>query len=158
MPSEFNHRHRVAFSETDMAGITHFSTFYRMMEDAEHAFYRSLGFSVVEREADQVNTWPRVQADCQFLRPIRFEDEVDVRLLIDHVGTKSVRYLFDIRLAAAASADAGAPVAWGAMSVVHAIKHPDGAMRGQPIPDRIRALLQPATRDLIDSLKPPARN
>ena len=37
----------VEFSETDMAGIVHYSNFFRYMESAEHAFFRALGFSVV---------------------------------------------------------------------------------------------------------------
>ena len=39
---EFTITRRVEFSETDMAGIVHFSNFCRYMEHAEHAFFRSL--------------------------------------------------------------------------------------------------------------------
>jgi YbgC/YbaW family acyl-CoA thioester hydrolase len=39
--------HRVEFTDTDMAGIVHFSSFFRYMEVTEHAFFRSLGFSIV---------------------------------------------------------------------------------------------------------------
>ena len=52
MPSEFTVRRRVEFSETDMAGIVHYSNFFRYMETVEHAFYRSLGFSVVQDRHD----------------------------------------------------------------------------------------------------------
>ncbi|MDB6148705.1 MAG: thioesterase superfamily protein, partial [Chthoniobacter sp.] len=38
MPYEFKLLRRVEFAETDMAGIVHFSNFFRMMEAAEHAF------------------------------------------------------------------------------------------------------------------------
>ena len=37
---------RVEFCDTDMAGIVHYSNFFRYMEVAEHEFFRSLGFSV----------------------------------------------------------------------------------------------------------------
>ena len=47
MTYDFNVERRVEFSETDMAGIMHYSNFFRFMETAEHAFYRSLGHSVV---------------------------------------------------------------------------------------------------------------
>ena len=46
MSYEFQITRRVEFSETDLAGIMHFSNFFRFMESAEHAFFRSLGFSV----------------------------------------------------------------------------------------------------------------
>jgi len=38
MPYEFKHTRRVEFAETDMAGIVHFSNFFRMMESTEHAY------------------------------------------------------------------------------------------------------------------------
>ena len=46
MPYEFRCRQRVEFADTDMAGIVHFSNFFRYMERAEHEFLRSLGLSV----------------------------------------------------------------------------------------------------------------
>ena len=46
MPYEFKLTRRVEFAETDMAGIVHFANFFRMMEAAEHAFFRSVGFSI----------------------------------------------------------------------------------------------------------------
>ena len=42
--STFITHRRVEFSDTDMAGIVHFANFYRYMEQAEHDFFRSLGF------------------------------------------------------------------------------------------------------------------
>ena len=44
---EFSIRRRVQFAETDLAGIAHFSNFVRWMEETEHAFFRSLGMSIV---------------------------------------------------------------------------------------------------------------
>ena len=46
MSNEFSVTHFVQFSETDMAGIVHFSNFFRWMEEVEHAYFRSLGLSV----------------------------------------------------------------------------------------------------------------
>ena len=46
MLPEFSLTRRVQFSETDMAGIMHFSNFFKMMEEVEHAFFRSVGLSV----------------------------------------------------------------------------------------------------------------
>ena len=72
MAYEFKLIRRIEFSETDMAGIVHFSNFFRMMESAEHAFFRSLGFSV--HPEGGTTGWPRVSATCDYLRPLRFED------------------------------------------------------------------------------------
>ena len=39
MANHFHFSKRVEFSETDMAGIVHFSNFFRYMEMAEHAYF-----------------------------------------------------------------------------------------------------------------------
>ena len=49
MPYEFKMIHRVEFADTDMAGIIHFASYFRYMEVTEHAFFRSLGFSIYTR-------------------------------------------------------------------------------------------------------------
>ena len=43
MAYEFRIVQEVEFYHTDMAGIMHYSNFFRFMEAAEHAFFRSLG-------------------------------------------------------------------------------------------------------------------
>jgi len=42
----FSYQRIVEFADTDLAGIMHFSNFFRFVECAEHAFFRSLGFRV----------------------------------------------------------------------------------------------------------------
>jgi acyl-CoA thioester hydrolase len=64
MAHRFTCTERVQFSDTDMAGIVHFSNFFRYMERVEHGFFRSLGFSIVDppvEGAERVG-WPRVHA------------------------------------------------------------------------------------------------
>lgn len=92
------HHDIVQFSDTDMAGIVHFANFFRFMERAEHAFFRSLGLSIVgtvDAEGKKVG-WPRVRASCDYLAPLRFEDEVQVQLLVEELRTRSIRYLFRV--------------------------------------------------------------
>ena len=52
MAYEFKAIRRVEFADTDMAGIMHYSNFFRFMETAEHAFFRSLGLSIVTDKVD----------------------------------------------------------------------------------------------------------
>ena len=42
MASEYTITRRVEFSETDLAGIMHFTNYYRWMEICEHEFLRSV--------------------------------------------------------------------------------------------------------------------
>ena len=60
MPHAFVLRRRVHFYETDAAGIVHFSTFFRYMEEAEHALWRAAGLTVAPAGAEP--GWPRVAA------------------------------------------------------------------------------------------------
>ena len=95
MSAEFSIIHRVQFAETDMAGIMHFSNFFKMMEEVEHAFFRSVGLSVSMQHDDIHIGWPRVSTSCDFTGPVRFEDEVEVKMRVIRVGGKSFTYEVD---------------------------------------------------------------
>src|ERR1041384_7043346 len=97
MAYEYKVVRRVEFSDTDMAGIVHYSNFFRYMEAAEHEFFRSLGFSVVTRQVDPPVGWPRVRAECDYKQPLRFEDEYEVHMLVAEKKSKSLTYQFRIR-------------------------------------------------------------
>ena len=86
----------VEFCETDMAGIVHFSNFFRYMEAAECAFLRSLGLGVKIDWEGKTLGFPRVAATCDYLSPAYFEDVLDVDVTVVRIGTKSVTYGFDI--------------------------------------------------------------
>jgi YbgC/YbaW family acyl-CoA thioester hydrolase len=88
--SEYRLRRRVQFYETDVAGIVHFSWFYRYMEEAEHALWREAGLSIHPPDGDI--GWPRVAASFDFHRALRFEDEFDVVLRIAELTPRRIRY------------------------------------------------------------------
>ena len=90
MAYDFKIQRRVEFSETDMAGIVHYSNFFKYMESAEHAFYRALGHSVVMTQVDPPLGWPRVHAECDYFKPLRFEDLVEVHMLVKEKKSKSL--------------------------------------------------------------------
>ena len=88
--SEYSLHRRVHFYETDAAGIVHFSTFFRYLEEAEHALWRAAGISIAERDA--AIGWPRVSASFEYLRPLRFEQEFEILIRIAEIGVKKIRY------------------------------------------------------------------
>lgn len=95
MPQHVYHR-RVQFAETDMAGIVHFSNFYRYMEEAEHSYLRSIGLSVMMEMPDgTVIGWPRVRTSCAYEAPARFEDEIDIHVNVSRKGVKSLTLDFE---------------------------------------------------------------
>ena len=59
MAYEFKVVRSVEFYETDMAGIVHYSNFFRYMEVAEAAFFRSLGLSILAKNLEAKVGWPR---------------------------------------------------------------------------------------------------
>lgn len=123
MSSQFRMTRIVAFSETDAAGIVHFANFFRYMEDAEHAMLRSLGLSVHNDVGDDVAGFPRVSAQCDYKRPLRFEDTFTIDVRITAKTDKSVTYGFSFEIEGEAT-----PIATGSLKVVYAIK-PAGAGR-----------------------------
>lgn len=111
MTAPFRISRRVDFADTDMAGIIHFSNYFRYMEFAEVAFLRARGLSVSMAWGEEKLGFPRVSATCDFLHPVRFEDVVDIEVRVERVGRKSVTYTFDF-------SHQGKPVAKGRLSAV----------------------------------------
>lgn len=123
-----------------MAGIVHYSNFFRYMESAEHAFFRSLGFSIVTREVDPPMGWPRVHASCDYKAPLKFEDEVEIQLLVTEKKSKSLSYEFRFRKM---SGDEGVEIARGALTVV-CVRHEGDRMKAAAIPAAIAAKIEVA--------------
>src|SRR5438045_1729651 len=95
MAELFRTQRRVEFADTDMAGIVHFANFFRYMETAEVEFLRSRGLSVaLEWEGERLG-FPRVAASCDYVKPARFEDVLDITVRIARLGTKSATYAFE---------------------------------------------------------------
>lgn len=71
---------RVRFSETDMAGIVHFSQILRWAENAEGEFFREAGIAFIKKTAGTLSGWPRVNIRADFLAPARYDDTICVRI------------------------------------------------------------------------------
>jgi acyl-CoA thioester hydrolase len=135
MPSEYRLKRRVQFYETDMAGIVHFSWFFRYLEEAEHAMWRDAGVSIAGGGGIG---WPRVEASFEFHRPLRFEDEFEVHVRITGKDTRTIRYEGII-------SKNGERVATGRMAIKCVSKTPGEPMRSVDIPPEIDALFQVAS-------------
>ena len=92
MEATFHLQRRVEFAETDMAGIAHFTNYFRYMEEAEHAFLRSRGLSVVLDDPKGKLGFPKLSATCDYKRPARYEEVVDVNVIVKCNDGKSVTY------------------------------------------------------------------
>lgn len=132
MTHNFHISKRVEFSDTDMAGIVHFSNYFRYVEVAEHAFFRSLGLSVVmpQEEGSKI-TWPRVCCSFEYKKPIKFEDVVDIYIKINDIGTKSLKYTAIIK-------HKEEEVAIGHSTIVCCLYSKEKGLRSIAIPQRFR--------------------
>jgi acyl-CoA thioester hydrolase len=154
MPFEFQITRRVEFSDTDLAGIMHFSNFFRFMEAAEHAFMRSLGYSVTMSGLGRNLGLPRVHAACDYLAPVYFEDEIRVHLIVRKKSARSVAYQFVFH-----RQDGNEPrlVARGDLVVVCVQRQSNGALKAVPLPKKLAAKIHPAPAPNVDA-RPPVTN
>ena len=87
---------RVSWADTDAAQVVHFSNYLRFFEKAEEEFYRHLGFSFTDAKLTRGLWFPRVEVFCQYKKPARFNDTIEVELSIEKLKEKSVKYDFKI--------------------------------------------------------------
>ncbi|MBI4583105.1 MAG: acyl-CoA thioesterase [Planctomycetes bacterium] len=138
MAYEFKTRRRVEFGDTDCAGIAHFAVFFRYMEEAEHAFLRSLGLSVRQPQGDgSVIGFPRLSARCEFARSVKFEDVVDIHLWVSRKSKKTIEYSFRFALN-------GEPVAQGRVVAIACQIQEGRSIRSTAVPPAMNRLLEVA--------------
>jgi len=129
----FETTHRVEFHETDMAGIVHFANFFRFMEVAEHEFLRSLGLVIHGESEGRETGWPRVNATCDYRKPARLGDVLTIRLTVEEVRTRSVRYGFVFLVGEEL-------IAQGLITAAH-VELVDGGIRAVPISGELSSKL-----------------
>jgi len=87
--AEFCYRKRVAFHETDSMGVVHHSNYIRYFEEARVAWLRDRG--LIELHAPRGSfTFAVVDVQCKYIKPARFEDEIEVKLEVRIEGVKLV--------------------------------------------------------------------
>jgi len=133
--SHFSHRLTVEYAHTDMAGIVHFSEFFKYMEATEHAFFRSIGMSISMDIDGRHVSWPRVSSSFDFKQPLRFENDFDSALTIEQIGTSSITYRCDVRMD-------GELMATGKTTSVCCEVVPEQGLKKIPIPDELRVVFE----------------
>jgi YbgC/YbaW family acyl-CoA thioester hydrolase len=151
MASEYTTTRTVEFSETDMAGIVHFSNFFRYMEATEHQFFRSLGFVLHREDGDPAAGtslgWARVSASCEYFAPLHYLDQVEIRLCVREKSSRSLGYEFEFHRLEEDGGSAGPAVARGRLRVVCITKSPGQPMRAREMPAEIAAAIEVAPED-----------
>src|SRR5215213_9267961 len=135
MPSQLRRTRRVQFSETDVAGLVHFSNFFRYFEDAEHELWREAGLSI-HPEKSPIG-WPRVSASCEFHRPLKFEQEFDISVRISELGKRTITYEGTITRE-------GQKVATAVWKIACVTRLADGTIKSAEIPADVASRFKPS--------------
>jgi acyl-CoA thioester hydrolase len=125
-PARIVVRRRIEWMDTDAAGIYHWTTVFRLAEAAEAALHTALGIADFTFGAT-----PRVKVEATFARSLRFNDPVEVHLVVAGIGRTSVEYAMTIEAAEGTAAQ-------GSVKTV-LIDRATG--RAAPWPDDVRAKL-----------------
>ena len=133
MPKEHRLTRRVQFYETDAAGMVHFTSFFRYMEEAEHALWRDAGLSIAP-EGSAIG-WPRVAASFEYHRPLRFEEEFAITIRVVAVNARTIEYACEI------TRD-GSKVATGALRIACVSRRPGEPLQSIEIPADIAQRFQ----------------
>jgi acyl-CoA thioester hydrolase len=112
----FVHRLRVRFAETDAMGIVHHAAYLPYLEEARVEYLRAMGHPYLEVRAEGVD-FAVLEATVSYLAPLRFDDVVDVHVLLAAAtrATFQIAYLLTV---------AGRPSATAV--TVHGCITPDG--------------------------------
>ena len=148
----FEHRskRRVEWADTDLGGIIHFSRYFVFMETAEHEFLNALGSSVHTVIDGDLYSWPRLSAGFEFRRPVSFEDELHIRVVVLKKGTKSLTFGCELT-------HEGELVARGQMSSACCILVAGQPMRAVEIPSPLNDRIAEAPREERDQWQLPIR-
>jgi acyl-CoA thioester hydrolase len=132
----FRYTRKVFFYETDLAGVVHFSCYFRYMEEAEHALWRAAGLTV--DRAGAALGYPRVSATFDYRSPLFFEDELTVVARVHAVTKRTIKYSFVFTRGVTA-------VGTGWLTTACATRQDDGSMRAVAIPPSVVPRLRAAT-------------
>ncbi|MCB1018577.1 MAG: acyl-CoA thioesterase [Bryobacterales bacterium] len=137
MPYEFRIRRRVHFQDTDTAGIIHFASYFRYMEEVETEFLFHLAELAGVVPGDAFFIVPRVAVSAEFLSPVRFGAMLDILIRCTHKGRSSIGYAISFR-------NGDVEAARAQLKVVCVTKNEEGELRPIPIPKELDAVLEVA--------------
>ena len=115
----------VAWHDTDASGRIHFTAAFRWAEVAEAGLFCAAGI-----DPATLIDFPRRHVEAEYLRPLRFGDELDVAIGTEAIGRTSITLGWD-----AASIDGRA------VRGRHTIVHVDASGRPIPVEEAMRRAL-----------------
>jgi len=147
MAYDFTTTKKIEFSETDMAGLVHFSNYFRYMEVAERDFFESLELNLIQSAPDDLVGYPRTRAECKFSAPLRFGDTVKIHLAIKAIKDRSIDYQF--RLYKLDKKGYESAVAKGHITTIYTELNEDGSLQSRPLPQALLDKIEEAPTEVL---------
>jgi acyl-CoA thioester hydrolase len=122
---------RVRYAETDQMGVVHHKNYFVWFEVARTDLLRQFGWTYREMEESGVRL-PVIEANCTFLRPARYDDELEIRAAVQLLSPVRLEFTYEVVLKDGAVAAVG--------TTRHAALTPEG--RPCRLPHRIREAFQ----------------
>jgi acyl-CoA thioester hydrolase len=90
-------RFRVRYAETDQMGVVYYANYLVWMEVGRVELVRALGFQYKDLEQEEGLYLSVVEANCRYLHPARYDQEVAVETRIVKAGSRMVEFGYRIR-------------------------------------------------------------
>ena len=142
---------RVEFAETDMAGLVHFTNFFRYVELAEAEFFEDLGLPLIYANRLESKGWPRVRVQCNYSQPLYFRDRIEITIYVKAIKIKAIEWGFRVfRLEDDGSKKRAAK---GSFTTVHVMKNnTDPGMTSLELPEELLSKIEEAPADFKGGL------
>ena len=131
MPLISESRFRVRYAETDQMGMVYYANYLVWMEVGRSDFCRECGFSYSEMEREEQAFLTVAEANCRYLVPARYDDEVVVETEMERVRSRVVEFAYRIKSGTTLLAEG---------RTLHVVIGKDG--RPRSMPDRFLELLK----------------
>lgn len=86
----------IHFGDTDPYGVVYFASYFRYCHQGIEALLEHLGLPPHQyfRNAERGFGLPIVGASCDFYKPVKYGDRLELRVSVRHLKTKSVTFDF----------------------------------------------------------------
>jgi acyl-CoA thioester hydrolase len=88
--SQFAWRVRVYYEDTDLGGVVYYANYLKFLERARTEWLRSLGFAQTVLAADHGVVFVVRSIALDYLKPARFDDQLDVTVGIADTGASRI--------------------------------------------------------------------
>ena len=124
-------RIRVRYAETDQMGMAYYANYLIWMEAGRSDFCRECGFSYRDLEREEKAFLSVVEANCRYLSPARYDDEILVETELTRLKSRVVEFTYRIKRVDLLLAEG---------RTLHVVLGPDG--RPRTMPERYLKLLR----------------